>query len=176
MHHAGLVLLLQTHNAATDCTCLCCYCWGGLGARDAGRFLGLISHIDFVIPAPEAPCKVLIRDGKGQEMTSAAAASTSQQQQQQQQPAASAMAAMHLAADAGRCNLMLLEQQGKVPDKLYVLKDANASGLASLQQEITPGMLDAWVKHVAAHSTPQVKAEDVLYVPICLTKCMLCLA
>jgi hypothetical protein len=116
---------------------------------DAFRFLGLISHIDISIPAPAAPCKVIIRDGQGQELSSAAASASHHGQQQ---------SAHALAADGAGRSLQRLEQLGSAADKLYVVKGANASGLASLQQEIIPGMLGAWVKHVTADAAAQVRA------------------
>lgn len=120
---------------------------------------------------------MVIRDGQGQELSSqgsAAAAAASSGLTRQQQPG-NALAAMPLAADApGRCSLQQLEQLGEVPDKLYVLKEANASGLASLQQEITPGMLDAWVRHVNAGATAaQVSAPMMRHAQAGMCACIL---
>ena len=132
------------------------------------RYLGLISHLDITLPAPGARCCITLRDGQGQELTStnspnAANAAPysdpySLSDDDQQQQGASDVAAV-MAASAGGGGLrswQRLEVRGVVPDKLLVLKEPNATGLACLRQEIGPGILHAWLKHLG------VAADDAL--------------
>jgi hypothetical protein len=107
----------------------------------------LISHIEITIPAADAPCRVVLTDGQGQELVSAASPgavtsshATCNQQQQQGGMLAAALTATDGAARSW-------QQLGVVPDQLYVVKEANASGLASLHLGITSAMKAAWVKH-----------------------------
>jgi hypothetical protein len=91
---------------------------------------------------------VVLTDGQGQQLVSAASpgafvssnATYSQQQQQQGSTLAAALTATDGAARSW-------QQLGVVPDQLYVAKEANASGLASVHLGITSAMKAAWVKH-----------------------------
>jgi uridine phosphorylase len=107
----------------------------------------LNSHIDITIPAADAPCRVILTDGQGQELVSAAspgAVTSSNATYNQQQQQGSTLAAALRATDGAARSW---QQMGVVPDQLYVVKEANASGLASLHLGITSAMKAAWVKH-----------------------------
>lgn len=138
------------------------------------RFLGLISHLDITLPAPSATCRITIRDGQGQEVSTPGSSSSASdgyglQQQQQAGQHAAAMAAGDVGG--GSHSWQWLEALGVPCDRVYVLKEANASGLASLQQEITPEMKSAWVKNILSSSQDrqqqQVRADGMWRSPTC---------